>query len=614
MTLDKNTNKTVEYVIYACYFNENKMPYLFLFVNPISNPGITVGKNTTKMEAVMNAAEVIVHSLEKHGVEYVFGVPGGAIEPLNTALYKSSIEVIVAKHEEGAAFMADGYARVGGNIGVCCSTAGPGATNMITGVASSFGDSIPVIALTGQVSTSLFGKGAIQEFSIQSFGIVSIFRQVSKYSDIIINENKAGEMISKARRLAVTGRKGPVHLNLPADIMKRRVTDDRHERCSTTRMMGFDRAAVKQAAQLLLSAKRPVIVAGWGTVLSRADAELRELAEMLDIPVATSPKAKGILSESHPLSLGVLGFAGSPVAQEYTIKNDVDVMLAVGTSFNEFVTSGWDKRLLPMKSLIHIDIDCNEIGKNYFVDVGIVGDAQNVLREIINELHSNKSETSSGDARQKEVQSIKKSKRIKSRKLNNIPYHPQRLIMDLSQAMPEDTVYFVDNGNSMAWAIRYLNVTRPYSFYVGLGFASMGFAVAASIGGKLAAGKRAVVALVGDGSFLMNGMEVATAVNYNIPVIWVVMNNSMLGMVYHGRKLAGIPEGIESTFKPIDFVKLAEGLGARGIRITRPGEINREFMAEIISAGVPTVLDVIIDPEEVPPIHSRIASLEKLYT
>ena len=562
----------------------------------------------------VTAAEVIVRSLEKHGVEYVFGIPGGAIEPLNNALHKSKIKVIVAKHEEGAAFMADGYARVSGTIGVCCSTSGPGATNMITGLASSFADSIPVIALTGQVATSLFGKGAVQEFAMQSSGVVSIFKQITKYSDIIINENKAGEMISRARRLALTGRKGPVHLNLPADIMKRQVPDTQ-ERCSTTHVMGFDRGGVVAAAKLILGAKRPVLLAGWGTVLSRADAELQELAELMDIPVATSPKAKGILSESHPLSLGVLGFAGSPASKEYIIKRDVDVMLAVGTSFNEFVTSGWDKRLHPMESLIHIDIDCNEIGKNYFVDVGIAGDAKTVLRELIYELRRQlKKPKSVGEKRRTEVHSIKKSIAVKKRKLDGVPYKPQRLIMDLAASLPTDTLYFLDNGNSMAWAIRHLNMTLPYSFYVGLGFASMGFAAAASIGAKLAAGDRPVVALVGDGSFLMNGMEVATAVNHNIPVIWVVMNNSMLGTVYHARKLAAIPEGIKSTFKPVDFVKLAEGLGARGIRITKPGEIHREMMDEIIASGVPTVLDVIIDPEEVPPIHSRITSLEKLYT
>jgi len=558
----------------------------------------------------MNAAEIIVGSLEKFGVEYIFAVPGGAIEPLNNALYKSSIKVVVAKHEAGAAFMADGYARVSGTIGVCCSTAGPGATNMITGVASSFGDSIPVIALTGQVSTAMFGKGAVQEFSVQSFGIVSIYRQVTKYSDIVINETKAAEMITKAYKLALSGRRGPVHLNLPADIMKRQVVGERLDRFSVTHMMGVDRDAIKHAAQLLLAAKRPVIFAGWGTVLSRADEEILELAEELDIPVATSPKAKGIFSESNPLSLGVFGFAGTPVAWEYIINRDVDVMLAVGTSFNEWVTSGWDTRLMPIKSLIHIDIDCNEIGKNYHVDVGIAGDIKNVLHELVHEISSmHRSRRKLGNKRSLEVKDIREKLAVRNVKMKSTPYHPQRLILDLANALPKDTVYFADNGNSMAWAIRYLTITQPYSFYVGLGFASMGFAAAASVGGKLAAGNRPVVALVGDGSFLMNGVEVATAVNYNIPVIWVVMNNSMFGMVYHGRKLAGLPEGIESTFKTVDFVKLAEGYGARGIKITKPGEINRRMMAEIISSGVPTVLDVYIDPEDVPPIHSRIAAL-----
>lgn len=557
----------------------------------------------------MNAAEIIVSTLEKHGVKHVFGVPGGAIESLNSALYKSGIDVVVAKHEQGAAFMADGYARVGGGIGVCCSTAGPGATNMITGLASSNGDSIPVIALTGQVSTSLFGKGAIQEFATESFGVVSMFRQVTKYSDIVINEKKAGEMISKARRLALSGRKGPVHLNLPADIMKREVGEFQ-ERCSTVQVIGWDREGVKAAARLLLEAKRPVIIAGWGTVLSQADQDLLELSELIDIPVATSPKAKGIMNETHPLALGVLGFAGSPIASEYILKRDVDVMLAVGTSFNEFVTSGWDHRLRPMQSLIQIDIDCNEIGKNYFVDVGIAGDAKVVLHELIHELlRMNKLKRSAGDSRRHEVAEIKIHLKPKKEKTEWDIYKPQEMIKDLENSLPDDAIYFADNGNSMAWAIHHLTITKPYSFYVGLGFASMGYATAASVGAKLAAGKRPVVALVGDGAFLMNGMEVATAVNYRIPVIWVVMNNSMLGMVYHGRKLASIPEGIPSRFETIDFVKLAEGLGARGIKITKPGEINKNMINEIIASGRPTVLDVVVDPEEVPPIHARIASL-----
>lgn len=562
----------------------------------------------------VTAADAIVQSLESHGVEYIFGIPGGAIEPLNNALYRSNIKSIVTKHEEGAAFMADGYARVSGKLGVCCGTAGPGATNLVTGIASAHGDSVPVLALTGQVPTTLLGKGAVQEFSVQSFGVVSIFRQITKYSDVVINSNKAGEMVAKARRMAMTGRKGPVHLNLPSDIMRQTITETVAP-CSTTQVMGVDRDQVKETVRLLMNAKRPVIIAGWGTSLSRADKELLDLAEKLDIPVATSPKGKGIISEHHPLSLGVLGFAGSRVAQEYVIKGDVDVMLAIGTSFNEWVTSGWDKKLLPTHSLIQIDVDPDEVGKNFYVHVGIAADAKTVLTELLYEIRRQfrAGAAQPDQSRALMVASMKNRPDEKVRDLNSTPLKPQRMLMDLVGCLPKDTLYFADNGSSMAWAIHQLKITEPYTFYVGLGFASMGFAVAAPIGAKLAAGKKPVVALVGDGSFLMNGMEVATAVNYCIPVIWVVMNNARLGMVYHGRKLASIPEGLESNFKPVDLAQVAEGLGARGIRITKPGEINKAMMDEILASGRPTVLDVLIDPETVPPIHSRIATLEKSY-
>ncbi len=566
----------------------------------------------------MTTAELIVKCLENYGVEYIFGIPGGALEPLNNALYKSKIKVVVTKHEEGAAFMADGYARLSGKIGVCFGTTGPGATNLITGITSSHADSIPVLALTAQVATAVFGKGAVQEFAGESLSIVNMFRRITKYSDIIINEKKARDVISKALRTALTGKTGPVHINLPTDIMKRE-TAERDSVNYIGQTMVFDREGVKRAASILLKAKRPVILAGWGAVLSRADRELKELAELMGIPVATSQKGKGIFNELHPLSLGVFGFAGSPAAREYIIEaNNIDVMLAIGTSFNEWMTSSWDKRLRPKKSMIQVDIYPDEIGKNYPVAVGITGDAKVVLRELIYELKRQSGKNKCGCSFEREVKKLKErfwtvaERRII--KSNRVPYKPQRLMKDLMDSLPADAIYFTDIGNNMAWALRYINIVRPYSFYIPLGFASMGFGVAAPIGAKLAMTDRPVVAIVGDGGFLMNGMEVSTAVNYNIPVIWVIMNNSMLGMIYHGLKLLSSPEGIPSKFKQVDFVKIAEGLGARGIRITRPGEINKKMIDDIISSGAPTVLDVIIDPEEVPPIQSRVETLEKLYT
>ena len=567
----------------------------------------------------MNTAELMVGLLAHIGVEYIFGVPGGAIEDLNTAIHHNGkgVKPIVTKHESGAAFMADGYARVSRRLGVCCSTAGPGASNLITGLASSSADQIPVLALTGQVATSVFGKGAIQESGSEGVNITNIFRNFTKYSGMLITENRAQYMLQKAVRLAMSGPTGPTHLNLPTDIMKREV--EQQEFCSPKiEVRLFDEESVKRAAKYLVAAKRPVVIAGWGVVLSRAANELLELAQLLQIPVATSPKAKGIFPESHPLSLGVLGFAGSPAAKEYVIENEVDVVLGVGTSFSEMMTSGWDPRIHPTEHLIHVDIDPEKIGRNYCVSVGLAGDARMNLKELCKAIVEERSQQYSsvhGNAVMEGLAALR-------RKHQDVPedfssrenlYHPQKLVLDIQRAFPADTVYFADIGTSMAWAIRHMTIDRPYCFYVALGFGSMGYAVAAPVGAKLAMPERPVVAMVGDGSFLMNGFEVATAVDNDIPVIWVVFNNAMLGMVYHGRRLfkTPIPDGLSPRFKRVDFVQIAEGLGAQGVRLDGANPLTPELARDILAQGRPTVLDVWIDEEVVPPIHSRIATVDK---
>jgi len=564
----------------------------------------------------MNTAQLIVELLEMEKVEYVFGIPGGAIEDLNTAFYDSTkIQPIVTKHEEGAAFMADGYARVSGKLGVCCATSGPGASNLITGLATAFADSIPVCALTGQEATSAFGKRAFQESGDEGVNIVNIFRNFTKYSGMLVSERRAQYMLHKAVRLARSRPSGPVHLSLPTDVMKRSVSAT-SQGCPVIEGRLFDREGVKSAAALLLEAKRPAIIAGWGVVLSRGARELLDLAELLEIPVATSPKAKGVFPESHPLALGVLGFAGTPVAKEYIVENDIDVLLAIGTSFNELVTSGWDQRLRPTDHLIQVDVDAEVIGKNYYASICLVADARTAMAEM-------------GYAAKRLLQDRKDHMPSRSRAIQLIHdlrakhpmpvppktkyYSPQVLMNDIQRSFPAETIYFSDIGNSMAWAIRYFNIDRPYSFYVPLGYSSMGYGVAAPVGAKLALPAHPIVTMVGDGSFLMNGFEVATAVNYNIPVVWIILNNAMLGMIYHGRKLfkKPIPEGIPSRFQRVDFVKVAEGLGARAMKIDKPDQITPELAADILAQGRPTVLDVWIDEEEVPPIHSRIETVDK---
>lgn len=594
----------------------------------------------------MKVSELIVQLLEDAGVRYIFGVPGGAIEELNTALCRSTITSIVTRHEAGAAFMADGYARVSGKLGLCCSTAGPGATNLITGLASSYADSVPVCALTGQVATSVFGKGAIQESGAEGVNLVSIFRNFTKYSGMLLNVKRVQYMVEKGIRLAMSGRRGPVHLSLPVDVMKMSAERVASANCAVASRM-FERQGVLDAARALLHARRPAIIAGWGSVLSGGAEPLFVLANLLKVPVATSPKAKGVFPESNPLSLGCLGFAGSPVAKEYIVEQDVDVLLAVGTSFNEMMTGGWDERLGPSAHLIQIDADSEEIGKNYPATIGLVGDARTILEEIVYALLREVDGTTStwndlsaavcrragnresvecpgrlcqavkkrGRKQLAEVAALKEKHREQPPDAEGLLYHPRQLVADIQQGFPAETLYFADIGTSMAWAIRHMVIDRPNSFFVSLGFGSMGYAVAAPVGARLAAPDRPVVALVGDGSFMMNGMEVATAVEYDIPVIWIVFNNAMYGMVHHGRKLFSppVPEGMRSDFKRADIAKVAEGLGARGIRIDRPGGLTPELLAEVRASGKPTVLDVWIDETAVPPIHSRIETVANHY-
>ena len=294
------------------------------------------------------------------------------------------------------------------------------------------------------------------------------------------------------------------------------------------------------------------------------------------------------------------------------------MLLTVGTRFTESATQAWDQRLLPSKALLQVDIDPYEIGKNYPVTVGLVGDAKAILTEIYYEIKRQVKSLTDFRPNRSTVQLAKfkgdSQIYLDEEKMysNSNPIKPQRLMKDLRESLPRDAIVFADGGNSRIWTTHYFPVYLPKTFIIGSGFASMGYATAAVVGAKFAVPDRPVIGIVGDGSFLMNGMEVATAVNYNLPVIWVILNDAQLGMVYHGQKMAK-SRVVASTFNRVDFVKIAEGLGAQGMRIEKPGVLNKALMDGIIASGKPMVLDVIIDSEEPPPLKSRIAALEKVY-
>jgi acetolactate synthase-1/2/3 large subunit len=556
----------------------------------------------------ITTAALLLKYLKAEGVEYIFGVPGTSIVPIFAAINKyGDVKPILAKHEEGAAFMADGYARVSGKVGVCYATSGPGATNLVSGVATAYMDNIPLLVITGQVATNVYGKGAFQDSTKSGVDSVAMLDPMTKYSSMIMSKYKVPETIREALRIANSGKKGPVHLSYPKDIMEAEIEDNLLPPASyRVKPEYFDRKLVIDAASKLVKAKRPAILVGSGVISSEAESQVLELAEMLNIPVATSPKAKGAFPESHELSLGVLGFCGSPSAEEYIMKTGVDVLLVAGASLNQMTTFSWDPRIMPSDCLIQINIDPSEIGKNYPAQIGLIGDCRVVLDEILFRILK---DIQAHDPRtERPVSQIVEFKKKNGRFLEEakmysdaVPIKPQRLMKELQEVLPQDSIVFFDMGNHICWGLHYMQFDRP-NFISAFGLLTMGYATAAAIGGKLAAPDRPVIAVVGDGCFLMNGMEVATAVSHDIPVVWIIENNAKLGLVHELQKLSLGENTVSTTFKPVNCAKIAEGLGAQSFRIEKPGELAKVLPLALASKK-PTVIDCVIDPNEVPPIN-----------
>ncbi|MEK7858266.1 MAG: thiamine pyrophosphate-binding protein [Elusimicrobiota bacterium] len=559
------------------------------------------------------AIRLLLRYLEQEGVEYIFGIPGGPIISLYEALYdRQVIKPILTKHEGGAAFMADGYARVSGKIGVCCTTTGPGATNALTGVAVAFADHIPLLILTAQVPTHHFGKGAFQESSPESVDMVGLYRPVTKWSTMIQHPDSTAFTIRKALRLLTNGRPGPVHINLPCNFATQPVPDEllpsaQYRFPSRT----FDRTAVKQAARQLAGARRPVILAGHGVSLARAWGPLRELAERFQIPVATTFKAKGGIPEDHALSLGVFGPSGSARTREYVADPETDVLLAAGTSLGEVSSCGWDERLAQKRALLQLDIDSAEIGRNYPVDVALIGDAGAVLTELRFQLERDFQNGPIDALRRRTVLPPCPPDAPDASASQERALKPRRVLRELREALPRNAILFVDNGTIRTWAGQHFPVYQEGCFFVNMGMASMGYAVAGSIGGQLAAPKRLVVALVGDAAFAMNGMEVHTAVEHDVPVIWVVVNNGGHGMIYHGEKMLYKGKFRSSIFRQrLKIQEIAKAMGAKTFLVERPGEVG-PVMLEAIALRSPCVIEVTTDLHEVPPMGARVQAIQR---
>lgn len=569
----------------------------------------------------VSVAGRVLECLKLEGVRQVYGIPGGPATPLFDALYhEPALRVVAARHEAGAAFMALGDARASGRLGVCLLTTGPGATNAITAVAAAKADSLPVLVLTAQVSTSVFGKGSLQDSTESGVDTVALFRPVTKMSAMAAHPDNAVSLLRQAIRLAMTGRRGPVHLSIPTDLMRRECGDvpvapARYR--TATRAVDFE--GVEECAARLFSARRPAVLAGHGANLSCAQEELLELAELLSLPVATTPKGKGAFPERHPLSLRTFGLASSPWAERWLLSEGGDALLVVGSSLHENSTEGWDPRLAAGKVLMQMDIDPAMIGRNYPVDVPMAGDAKATLAQLVSHakrlVAGGMRPAAGGDAsalaafKARAPEFLTPAARLSAQD----PVKPQRLMRELDAVLPPDALVFLDVGCNTLWATHHLTATGRNAFAHNWGeLAAMGYGVAGAVGGKLAAGARPVVAVVGDGGFAMAGMEVSTAVTHGVPVVWVVLNDGRLNAVHHGQTLQYQGRTIGTEFRRMDVAGVAVALGARAWRVSAPEDVA-PAVREALACGAPAVVDVAIDADEVPPMHSRVRSLDKLF-
>jgi acetolactate synthase-1/2/3 large subunit len=540
-------------------------------------------------------AEILFESLKQEGVDVVFGLPGGAVLTLYDTLprYAEEIRHFLTRHEQGAVHAADGYARSSGKVGVCIVTSGPGATNAVTGLATAYMDSIPLVIFTGQVPTMLIGNDAFQEADI-----TGITRPCTKHNYLVKDVKDLATTIKQAFHLARTGRPGPVLVDLPKDVM---ADSTEFSYPSKFKMRSYNPTyqghpgQIKRAAKLIAAARKPVIYCGGGVISSNASRELTVLAQKLSIPVTTTLMGLGAFPGSNPLFLGMLGMHGT--FQANMAVTHCDVLIGVGARFDDRVT-GKIESFSPYSKKIHIDIDPTSISKNVQVDIPIVGDAKNVLKPLLKALEE-------GPAQDWERAHGDWISQIAEWKNNSSPepkpgscLKPQFVIQKINEITGSEAIITTEVGQNQMWTAQFFKFDKPRTLITSGGLGTMGFGFPAAIGAQVAFPEKTVIDIAGDGSFQMNVQELATAVQYDLPVKIAILNNHCLGMVRQWQQLFCSQRYSQTLFEVApDFVKLAEAYGAVGLRATRSEEVEG-VIREALSIHRPVVMDFVIDRNE----------------
>jgi acetolactate synthase-1/2/3 large subunit len=532
-------------------------------------------------------AKILVESLQREGTEIIFGYPGGVVLPIYDELYNSSLRHILVRHEQAAAHAADGYARASGRVGVCLATSGPGACNLVTGIATAYMDSVPIIALTGQVPTNLLGNDAFQESDI-----TGITLPITKHNYLVKNAGELSRVIQEAFYVAGTGRQGPVLIDIPKDVSTGLSEDVKLP--EKVMLRGYNptykghKRQIEKALELIARAERPLIYAGGGVISSNASAELVRFATLASIPVTTTLMGIGSIPCSHPLNLGMLGMHGTEYAN-FAV-TECDLMIAIGARFDDRVTGKLDT-FAPHAKIIHIDIDPAEIGKNKRVDVPIVGDVRVVLQDILALMKKH----GAHETWLKKIKHWKQHHPLKCPK--NRALHPQYIIRTLSDLVKEKAVIVSEVGQNQMWTAQHFCFHNPRTWITSGGLGTMGYGLPAAMGAHFARPDVPVFDIAGDGSIQMNIQEFGTIASNNIPVKVVILNNMYLGMVRQWQELFYDHRYSFTELPPVDFVKIANAYGIEGMRIESPDEVLPALQASVDCDG-PFVMDFRIEREE----------------
>lgn len=552
-------------------------------------------------------ADLVVEHLVAAGVEKIFGVPGGATIPFHNSIEKhDKIDFVLARHEGGAAFMADCYARVSGRLGVCCATTGPGATNLVTGVGAAYMDSVPLLVITGMNPMDTWGRGDFQECTpYAGVDTTHMFKSACKSSELVVSEKTLQHRLRSAITTALSGRPGPVHLAIPRDLWGRRVT---REPFQLVRHVPSPPAPpqrrVDEVAALLLKSTRSLIIYGSGTS-TPALSELFALCDRFEIPVVSTPRAKGKGAAFVPdVFIGHIGIAANRTADQFIASNTFDVVLIIGSSLGSYATNSWDPRIAATDTMIQVNIDPNALGRTYQADINIVADAAEFISMLLATMRRSRSHSMTR-SRAAWLCDWRKQEKWESPApscTRRGSISPAQIIRAVDEVAGEDALILADSNSILLWATHYLPERPRRRFLSFWGAASMGHATAGIIGAKLAAPEANAIAIVGDGCFLMNGTELASAVELGLAIVWVVNVNSQLGMIHYELRASGTTGS--ATFGTYDFAAFARSLGANGV-VCEDSDSLPSLIALGLGSDRPTVIQVDVDPFVIPPMGMK---------